>query len=256
MPGICRWLAALVLLAAPPIAWAAPPPSPVIVFAAASLRNGLDDALAAWQQQTGMKAVADYAGSNTLALQIAQGAPADLFISADRDWMQYLSAKGLTQKASERELLGNRLVLVAPAGSAIQLHIARGFDLAGALGGGRLAICGPGVPAGRYAIAALQSLGAWASVESHTAQADNVRAALALVARGEAPLGVVYSTDAAAEPAVRVVDRLPDDSHPPIVYPVALLHDAQHPAAALLDYLESPAAQAFFLRQGFTAAAH
>ena len=230
----------------------AAPLQPVVVFAAASLKNALDDATAAWRQQTGKVAVATYAGSNVLARQIEQGAPADLFISADRDWMVYLSARGLTRKSSERELLGNRLVLVAPQSAPTKLHIAPGFGLVAAIGDGRLAMCNPSVPAGRYGMAALQSLDVWNAVRPHVAQTENVRAALTLVARSEAPLGIVYATDAAAEPGVRVVDTFPDDTHPPIVYPVALLRDSNNPAAAsLLDFLESAQARPFFEKQGF-----
>jgi molybdate transport system substrate-binding protein len=246
---------ALALLLIPGFAAAAPRDysgKPVVVFAAASMKNALDDVNAAWERRSGRHAVVDYAGSNALARQIAQGAPADLFISADREWMEYVSAKGLTQKDSERSLLGNRLVLIAPRASKVRLHIAPGFALASALGGGRLAMCNTAVPAGKYGEAALKTLGVWPSVEQHTAQAQNVRAALALVARGEAPLGIVYATDAAAEPAVRVVDRFPDDTHPPIVYPVALLRGAQPAARDLLQFMEAADARPLFEKQGFT----
>ncbi len=248
--------AALAMSFALPVA-ADETPAPVVVFAAASLKNALDDAKTAWEHKSGKTAVVNYAASNTLAKQIEQGAPADLFFSADEDWMKYLSDKGLTQKASERALLGNTLVLVAPKSSTVSLHIAPGFALAAALGSGRLAMCNPSVPAGKYGAAALQSLGVWNSVESHTALADNVRAALALVARGEVPLGIVYTTDANAEPAVRVVDTFPEHSHPPIVYPVALLRDSKNTAPKeLLDFLESAEAKVYFEKQGFSVIAH
>lgn len=228
--------------------------APVVVFAAASLKNAMDDASAAWTQASGHRAVITYAGSNALAKQIAQGAPADVFISADRDWMQYVVQQGLTVAGSERELLGNHLVLIAPRDSSIKLHIAAEFPLAAALGAeGRLAMCNLAVPAGKYAQAALLTLGVWSQVESRTAQAENVRAALALVARQEAPLGVVYATDARAEPAVRVVDTFPDGIYPPVIYPIAQLKDSHHPqAAAFLQFLESAAARPLFERQGFT----
>lgn len=226
---------------------------PVTIFAAASLKNALDDVNAAWVQRGGKAATISYAASGTLAKQIERGAPADLFMSADREWMQYLSGKSLTKKGSERELLGNRLVLIAPKAASVRLKIAPGFDLVAALGGGRLAMCNATVPAGRYGGQALRALGIWPQVETHTAPADNVRAALALVARGEAPLGIVYATDAHAEPAVQVVDTFPSDSHEPIVYPIAQLADSKNPAAAaLLDFIESDAARPLFERQGFT----
>jgi len=249
-------LAAVLVL---PSAFAAEPeaPAPVVVFAAASLKNALDDAAAAWQQRSGVKVTISYAGSNALARQIEQGAPADLFISADEDWMKLLSNEGLTQKSTEHDLLGNHLVLVAPAASTVKLHIEPGFALAAALGDGRLAICNQSVPAGKYSAAALQSLGVWSGVESHTAPSENVRAALALVARGEAPLGIVYTTDANAEPAVRVVDTFPESSHAPIVYPAARLRDSKNPhAQELLDFIESVQAREYFEKQGFTVLSH
>jgi molybdate transport system substrate-binding protein len=244
-------LCALLAVVQPVVA--ATTPSAVVVFAAASLKNALDDAKAAWERESGVPVAVSYAASSALAKQIEQGAPADIFVSADRDWMQYLSDKALTQKASEHDLLGNRLVLVAPKSSSVELHIVPGFPLAAALGGGRLAICNSSVPAGKYGIAALQALGVWSDVEKHTAQAENVRAALTLVAHSEAPLGIVYATDANAEPGVRVVDTFPEKTHPPIVYPIALLRDSKNPAAArLLAFLESPAARGFFEKQGFS----
>ncbi|MEW6168482.1 MAG: molybdate ABC transporter substrate-binding protein [Pseudomonadota bacterium] len=224
-----------------------------MVYAAASLRNALDDALAVWQRQSGKAATVNYGPSNALARQIEAGAPADLFISADLDWMRYLQQRGLTQKDSTHAWLGNRLVLVAPRDSPAQLAIAPGFALGAALGDGRLAICNPAVPAGRYGRAALQALGVWNDVAARVALADNVRAALALVARGEVPLGIVYATDAKAEPAVRTVDVFPGGTHPPILYPIALLRDSSHPGArALLDFLRSEQARASFEKAGFT----
>ena len=224
------------------------------VFAAASLKNALDGVAAAWMRDTGKETAISYAGSSALARQIEQGAPADLFISADLDWMNYLSEKGFVEKATEVRLLGNRIVLVAPAGSDVSVGIVPGFDLAGALDGGRLAMANTdAVPAGKYGKAALEALGVWASVEESVAQAENVRAALALVAMGEAPLGVVYRTDAAAEPRVKVVGAFPKDTHPPIVYPAAVLAESNNPdAEAFLDYLRSAPAKSLFEEQGFT----
>jgi molybdate transport system substrate-binding protein len=227
---------------------------PVTVFAAASLKNALDAINAAWSQEAGKQATISYAGSSALAKQIEEGAPADLFISADLDWMAYLSERDLIDTASERRLLGNRIVLVAPAGSTVKLSITPGFDLAAALGDGRLAMANvDAVPAGRYGKAALESLGVWDGVADKVAQAENVRAALQLVALGEAPLGIVYQTDATAEPGVRVVGTFPEDSHDQIVYPAALTAEsANHDAAAFLDYLQGAAARTIFEGQGFT----
>ena len=172
--------------------------------------------------KSGEKATISYAASSALAKQIEQGAPADVFFSADLDWMKYLSERKLIKPDTETELLGNRIVLVAPADSSAATEIAPNFDLAGLLGDGRLAMANvDAVPAGKYGKAALETLGVWASVEGKVAQAENVRAALALVSTGEAPLGIVYQTDAKADPKVKVVGIFPQDTHPPIVYPVA-----------------------------------
>ena len=247
-------LAAAALLAAPfsaPLASAAD----VTVFAAASLKNALDTAVAAYRAKSGKDIVVSYAGSSALAKQIEAGAPADIFFSADLDWMDYLAKKDLIQPASRVTLLGNTLVLVAPKGSTARLAIAPGFPLAEALGkDGKLAMATvASVPAGKYGKAALEKLGVWAAVEPHVAQADNVRAALAFVAKGEAPFGIVYGTDAHAEPAVKVVATFPEDSHPPIVYPVALTSSGTGAEArAFLDFLLSPEARPAFEAQGFT----
>jgi molybdate transport system substrate-binding protein len=226
----------------------------ITVFAAASLKNALDAVGARWQAETGKTAAIAYAGSAALAKQIEQGAPADLFISADTAWMDYLAERDLIKPETRRDLLGNRIVLVAPEESPVAATIEPGFDLAGLLGDGRLAIADPAaVPAGRYAKAALETLGVWAAVAGRLAPTENVRVALALVARGEAPLGIVYATDAAIEPAVRVVDTFPASTHPPIVYPVALTAASSDPdAAAFLDYLQSAAARSAFEKLGFT----
>ena len=226
----------------------------VTVFAAASLKNALDDINAAWKGETGKEAVISYAGSSALARQIEEGAPADLFIAADRAWMAYLSDKNLTRKDSEVELLGNRIVLVAPADSDAAIEIAQGFDLAGALGDERLAMANvDSVPAGKYGKAALTALGVWDAVSAKVAQAENVRAALALVAAGEAPLGIVYQTDAAAEPAVKIVATFPEGTHEPIVYPAALTAESKAADAAdFLAFLKTGTARALFEKQGFT----
>ncbi|WP_024588251.1 molybdate ABC transporter substrate-binding protein [Aliihoeflea sp. 2WW] len=227
---------------------------PVTVFAAASLKTALDAISESWSQEEGRQATVSYAGSSALARQIEEGAPADLFISADLDWMAYLADRDLIDTASERRLLGNRIVLVAPTDSSVELSIAPGFDLAGALGDGRLAMANiDAVPAGRYGKAALETLGVWDDVADKVAQAENVRAALQLVALGEAPLGIVYQTDATAEPGVRVVGTFPEDSHDPIIYPAALTVASANPdAAAFLDYLQGDEARGIFEEQGFT----
>jgi molybdate transport system substrate-binding protein len=223
----------------------------LLVFAAASLSDALDAVIAGYPGDA--KVAASYASSSTLARQIEQGAPADAFISANPQWMDYLAERGLIRAGSRADLLGNGLVLVAPGDRAIELEIAPGFDLPGALDGGHLAMGDPDhVPAGIYGKAALESLGVWDAVEPAVVRADNVRAALVLVARGEAPLGIVYSSDALAEPGVRVVGRFPPDSHPPIVYPVAVMAESRHPAAGdFVAYLESAPAAALFERYGF-----
>jgi molybdate transport system substrate-binding protein len=226
---------------------------PVIVFAAASLKNALDDIASAWRKESGIAAKISYAASSTLAKQMKEDAPAQIFISADEDWMNYAAAKGLIEPESRADLLGNKLVLIAPKESAVSLKLQPGADLAQALNGGRLATGNvESVPAGKYAKAALQRLGLWESVAGKLAQAESVRAALLLVSRGEAPLGIVYQTDAASDPNLKTVATFPADSHPPIVYPVALTKKAGAPAAAFLAYIKSEKAAPFFKAQGFT----
>jgi molybdate transport system substrate-binding protein len=226
----------------------------VVVFAAASLKNALDDIAGQWQRATGKKAVISYAASNTLIKQIEQGAPADIFISADLDWMDYGQQKDLIKPDSRFNLLGNRLVLIAPKDSSVSVNIQPGFDLATLLKGGRLAMANvDAVPAGKYGKASLEKLGVWDSVKDKIAQAESVRAALLFVSRGEAPLGVVYQTDAAADPNVKIVGTFPENTHPPIIYPAALTKESTNAdARAFLNYLRSPAARAAFERQGFT----
>ena len=225
----------------------------VTVFAAASLKNALDEVSAAWKSDTAKETANAYAASSALAKQIEGGAPADIFISADLDWMAYLSDKKLIAEGSEMKLLGNRLVLVVPADSRATVAIAPGFDLAGVLNGGKLAVCDvKAVPAGKYAKAALEKLGAWASVENSLAQAENVRAALKLVATGEAPAGIVYQTDAKEEKRVKVLGTFPADSHPAIVYPAALVAGSRNAdAAEFLNFLQSATALDIFKAHGF-----
>ncbi len=225
----------------------------VTVFAAASLKNVLDEAGGAYKAKTGATVHFSYAASSAIARQIEQGAPADVFISADSDWMDYLAKRKLIVGASRRDLLTNHLAIIAPANSTVKLRIAKGMDLAGALKGGRLSIAGPEVPAGKYGRASLTSLGVWDAVKDHVVDAENVRSALSFVALGEAPLGIVYDTDAKTEPKVRIVGLFPDASHPPIVYPIALVA-ASHNAAAgpFLVWLEGRQAAALFRKYGFT----
>ena len=225
----------------------------MLVFAAASLKTALDAIAEKWRADTAKAATISYAASSTLAKQVDNGAPAELFISADEDWMDYLQRRNLTDPQSRIDLLGNRLVLIAPASTGSSTNIAPGFPLARLLGDGHLAIADPNaVPAGRYAKAALEKLGVWQAVAGRIAAAENVRAALLLVARDEARLGIVYQTDAAAEPAVRIVATFPPDSHPPIVYPMALTRAAGPEAPGFAAYLSGPAARAAFEAQGFT----
>jgi molybdate transport system substrate-binding protein len=251
------WLALLtaaVLTLAAGTAPAAAQSRDVLVFAAASLKNALDEIAAQWQRESGKKAAISYAASNTLIKQIEQGAPAAIFISADLDWMDYGQQKNLIKPDTRSNLLGNRLVLVAPKDSNISANIQPGFDLAALLKGGRLAMGNvDAVPAGKYGKAALEKLGAWDGVRDKIAQAESVRAALVLVARGEAPLGIVYQTDAASDPTVKIVGTFPENTHPPIIYPIALTKESTSPdASAFLNFIRSPAARPIFERQGFT----
>jgi molybdate transport system substrate-binding protein len=245
-----------VLLAAALLAGFARPAAAadVLVFAAASLKNALDDAIADYAKRTGTKVDASYAASGPLAKQIENGAPADIFISADLDWMDEVAKQNMIKPESRQDLLGNTLVLVTAKDNPIQITLAPGADLKGALKGGRLAVGDPqSVPAGKYGQAALEKLGLWASVEPQLARADSVRSALALVSRAEAPLGIVYATDAAADTGVRIAAEFPASSYPAIIYPVALIKASSNPGAKpFLDYLESPAAVPFFTKQGFT----
>lgn len=225
----------------------------VVVFAAASLKTALDDVAAAFEAATGHQVTVSYAGSNALAKQIIEGAPADIFLSAAVNWMDEVEAEGLVVPGTRADLLGNRLVLIAHGKGAAAVEIGPGLDLAGMLGDGRLSMAMiAAVPAGQYGKAALESLGLWPDVAGAVAQSENVRAALALVAAGEAPFGIVYATDAVAEDNVTVVGTFPEESHPPIVYPVALLTGAADAAdRAFLEALSGEAARARFAAEGF-----
>jgi len=226
----------------------------LVIFAAASLKNALDAVNAQWQKETGKTAKISYAASSALAKQIEQGAPAQVFISADLDWMDYVAQKNLIRPDTRSNLLGNRIVLIAPKDKAQPVDIKPGFDLAKVIGDGRLSMANvDSVPAGKYGKAALEKLGAWTGVATRIAQAENVRAALLLVSRGEAPAGIVYQTDAAADPNVTIIGKFPEDTHPPIIYPIALTANASHPDAAdFLAYVKSAKARPIFEAQGFT----
>jgi molybdate transport system substrate-binding protein len=226
----------------------------VVVFAAASLQNALDEVARQWQRETGKKAVISYAASNTLIKRIEHGAPADIFFSADFDWMDFGQQKDLIRPDTRFNLLGNRLVLIAPKDSSVSVNIQPGFDLAALLKGGRLAMgTVDAVPAGKYGKAALEKLGVWDSVKDKIAQAESVRAALLFVSHGKAVLGIVYQTDAAADLGVKIVGLFPENTHPPIIYPVALTKRSTNAdAQAFLNYLRSAAHRRTFERQGFT----
>ena len=225
----------------------------VTVFAAASLKEALDEQAKAFASRSGDKIVVSYAGSNALAQQIERGAGADLFLSADLDWMNYLDERKLIAPGTRINLLRNTLVLVAPVDSKATLKIAPGFGLGSALRNDRLAMANPdSVPAGKYGKIALEKLGVWSDVSAKVARTDNVRAALTLVSRGEAPFGIVYATDASADKRVRIVDTFPADAYPPIVYPAAVVAASQSPATRpFLDYLRSAAARSVWEKYGF-----
>ena len=246
---VCSWVLACCTLGLAPMACAAD----VTVFAAASLREAMEAQARQFEAGTGNKVVVSYGASNALAKQIEAGAPADAFISADLDWMDYVDQRQLLAPGTRSNLLRNGLVLIAPVSSGSALKIAPNFGLAAALGKEKLAMANPdSVPAGRYGKAALKKLGVWAGVEKQVARTETVRGALALVSRGEAPFGIVYSTDALADKGVRVVDAFPPDSYPPIVYPAALVATSKATAGrSLLDYLRSPAARPVWERYGF-----
>jgi molybdate transport system substrate-binding protein len=224
------------------------------VFAAASMKTALDAIAGAWTAQTGKSPSIVYGSSAVLAKQIEQDAPADIFISADLNWADYLDKAKLLRPGTRHNILGNELVLIEPADSSVALKIEPGFDLAGATGDGKVAVCTiASCPGGIYAKQSLTSLGVWDKVEPKLAQADNIRSALTLVARGEAHFGIVYATDAKAEPKVKVVGTFPDSSHSPIVYPVAILASSKNSdAESFVAFLSSQAATKILLDQGFS----
>lgn len=243
----CLILGLTLALSAPALA------DEVVVFAAASLKTALDEVAADFEAKTGHGVAVSYAGSNTLASQILSGAPADIFISAATNWMDEVEKAGLVVDGTRTDLLGNRLVLIAHGQQETPVEIGPDLDLAGLLGGGKLSMAMvASVPAGQYGKEALETLGLWPSVEGAVAQTDNVRTALALVASGEAPLGIVYASDAVADDNVTVIGTFPEGSHQPIIYPAALLAGAADEAdLAFLEALSLDAADARFAAQGF-----
>ena len=241
----------VVLLA---LGWASPVAAAgVTIFAAASLKEALDGQARQFETSTGSKVVISYGASNALAKQIEAGAPADMFISADLDWMDHVDQRRLLMPDTRVNLLRNTLVLIGPASSKAALAIGPNFRIAAALGQDKLAMANPdSVPAGKYGKAALEKLGVWSAVEKQVARAENVRAALALVSRGEAPFGIVYSTDALSDKGVRIVGTFPPETYPPIIYPAALLATSKSAGGRLLlDHLRSPAARATWEKFGF-----
>jgi molybdate transport system substrate-binding protein len=255
MNKFARLLASLLALASV-ASWApaAAQEQSLTVFAAASLKNALDDTNAAFTKATGLKVVASYEASSALAKQIEQGAPADIFISADLRWMDYANEHKLIKPDTRVNLLGNKLVLIAPKDSRLDhVAIGDGFDIAKLAGDGRIAVADvKAVPAGLYAKAALEKLGSWTAAEPKLAQAENVRATLAFVARGETPVGIVYETDARIEPKVKIIGAFPDGSYPPVTYPMAATANGKAVAARYLGFLATPAAKAIFEHYGFS----
>jgi molybdate transport system substrate-binding protein len=249
---VASWLILCLSLAVPALAADADKP-PITVFAAASLTNVLQELGDGFTRETTIPIRFSFAASSALARQIESGAPADIFFSADLEWMDYLQSRNLIRRDSRHDVLGNRLVLVAPADSTLKLKIEPQFPLAAALGKGRLATGDPdSVPVGRYAREALTTLGVWNAVADRIVRADSVRSALAFVDRGEVPLGIVYETDALIDKKVRVVDVFPAGSHLPIVYPIALTTAANTDAAKFIAYVRGPAGEIAFKAYGFT----
>jgi len=259
MAAVARQILVRVLVSASVLVVASGPvfaqstPRPVLIFGAASVTNVLDELAASFSKREGVEIKTSYAASSVLAKQLEAGAPADIFISADQEWMDYAAKKAVIKPDSRFNLVANTLVLIAGVNNGAVIDLKPGVDLRLALAGQKLAMADPNsVPAGRYGKAALMALGGWDVIASSVAPADNVRTALAYVARGETPLGIVYGTDAKSDPKVRVVATFPANTHPPIVYPAALTVQAQPAAEKFLTYLQSPDAQAAFIKAGFS----
>ena len=253
MPRLAAIVASVVLALSAAFASSAATGTDVTVFAAASLKEALDELARQFAANTGNKVIVSYGASNALARQIEAGAPADIFISADLDWMDYVAQRKLIAAETRFNLLHNTLVLIAPSSSPASLKIGPKFALAAALRSDKLAMANPdSVPAGKYAKSALDKLGVWSSVEKQLARTENVRIALMLVSRGEAPFGIVYKTDALADKGVKIVDTFPPDSYPPIVYPAAVLASSTSAAARpFLEYLRSKPAEVGWEKHGF-----
>ncbi len=223
------------------------------IFAAASLTNAVGELAQMYGKKTGLKLTPSFASSSTLAKQIENGAPAEIFISADLQWMDYLANRKVLEEGTRFNLLGNQLVLISPKSSDVKVTITSGLDLSKYLGSGLLATGDPDhVPAGKYAKAALEKLNMWDFVAKKLARASDVRSALVWVEKGESPLGIVYSTDAAVSKQVRVVAYFPEGSYPAIVYPASLIKNASPKAREFLDYLKSDEAKKIFEKYGFT----
>jgi molybdate transport system substrate-binding protein len=253
MKKILGWMALFACLIGVQAAAADEDRSPITVFAAASLTNVLQELGDAFTKDSSIPVRFSFAASSALARQIENGSRADMFFSADLEWMDYLQTRSLIRPATRHDVLGNQLVLIAPADSKVTLKIQPHFALAATLGKGRLATGDPdSVPVGRYAHEALANLGVWDEVSARLVRADSVRSALAFVDRGEATLGIVYATDALIDKNVRVVDTFPAGSHMPIIYPAALTVGAKPDAAKFLAYIRGPAGDAAFRRYGFT----
>lgn len=243
---------AITFVLAPTVSAGEPKKPELLVFAAASLTNVLTDLSKSWTATSGVPVKNSFAASSVLARQVEAGGKADVFISADQEWMDYLQSRNLIDKATRRNLVGNRLVLIAPADSKIELKIAPGFDLAGTLGKQRLATGDPDtVPVGRYARSALVSLGIWDEIQDRLVRADNVRSAMTFVALGEVPLGIVYATDARVDSKVRIVDMFPESTHPPITCPGAAIKGTRGEAKQFLEFLASPQARDIWVKYGF-----
>jgi molybdate transport system substrate-binding protein len=250
--ALLAWVCVATLTVGASAASAADAARNVLVFGAASLTDVLNDLGRAFTEQSHIGVKSSFAASSALAKQIEAGAPADVFFSADLEWVDYLDQRKLLRPGSRHDVVTNRLVLIAPVDSNVSVKIAPGFDLMGALGDGKLATGDPdSVPVGKYAHAALEKLGLWERVSSRIVRAENVRSALAFVARGEAPLGIVYRTDALAQKRVRIVDVFPQDSHPPITYPIALTTRAGPEAQRFVDFVTGDAARQIFIKYGF-----
>jgi molybdate transport system substrate-binding protein len=249
-----RLFAVLSLFFTLAVPYAASAQDTLTVFAAASMKNALDDANAAFTKATGVKVTASYAASSALAKQMEQGAPADVFVSADLKWMDYVAERKLIKPDTRVNLLGNKLVLIAGKDSKLDhVQIGQGFDIAKLAGDGRIAVADVrAVPAGLYAKAALEKLGSWKAAEPKLAMAENVRATLAFVARGETPVGIVYETDAKIEPNVKIVGVFPEGSHEPVTYPVAATANAKPATDRYLSFLRTNAAKAIFEKYGFS----